>query len=596
MKKPKTKILIVIFALILAFSLTALCACGESLGIGGANGADGSTANTGGGTTGSVTVSVGSSMFTDADKSPSYDESTAVSIALDGNTVTSDSASVSISGGKATISQPGAYMVSGKGKNVTIIVDLPAESVEKVRLVFDGVNIVNDDFAAIYIKSADKTFVILKGENSLSVTGDFAQIDENKADGVIFAKDNVVIQGDGSLAVSGSKHGIVGKDDVKITGGKIDITAAAHGIEANDSVRVATANVTIRAGKDGVHVENLTDSTKGYFYMESGYLKIIAGYDGIDASGTVQVLGGTTDITTGDGSGKTLSSSDVSAKGLKATADMLIADGEITVNSADDSIHSNGTIAITGGTLNLFSGDDGVHADVSLVVSGGTITVAKSYEGLEARSIEISGGKISVTASDDGINASGDDDSMPGGRPGQNGFNASSNCYISISGGELYVNAGGDGVDSNGNVIVTGGTTIVEGPTSDGDGPLDYDGTATIGGGTFVAIGSRGMAMNFSSASQGSVLLYVGTQSAGTTVSLSDLEGNTPFSMTATKSYASVLISMPDMVKGGKYTLKAGSFTQTVTLSSLVYGSSSQTGGGVPGGGVPGGNPGGRTR
>ena len=30
---------------------------------------------------------------------------------------------------------------------------------------------------------------------------------------------------------------------------------------------------------------------------------------------------------------------------------MLIADGAITINSADDSVHSNDTIAISGGTI-----------------------------------------------------------------------------------------------------------------------------------------------------------------------------------------------------------------------------------------------------
>lgn len=75
-------------------------------------------------------------------------------------------------------------------------------------------------------------------------------------------------------------------------------------------------------------------------------------------------------------------------------------------------------------------------------------------------------------------------------------------------------------------------------------------------------------------------------------IALNDSDGNTLFTMTATKSYASVLISTPDMVKGGAYTLKAGTYSQTVTLSLLVYGSSSgMGGGGNPGGGRPGGRP-----
>ena len=65
---------------------------------------------------------------------------------------------------------------------------------------------------------------------------------------------------------------------------------------------------------------------------------------------------------------------------------------------------------------------------------------------------------------------------------------------LTINGGYLYVNAGGDGLDSNGSIERTGGTVIVNGPTNDGNGPLDYLGTFNISGGLLVAVGSSGMA------------------------------------------------------------------------------------------------------
>lgn len=325
--KRTSKLFAYIIVFVLAFSL--LCACSGSGAAGGGTGGgtNGIVADTGSDVSEVVTVPDSSGMFTDADKTPSYDAASAVAISIDGGAVTADSDTVSALGGKATITEPGTYIVSGSGSNVTIIVDVPSAITEKVRLVLSGASIVNDDFAAIYIKSADKTFIVLEGENSLAVTGSFAAIDYNKVDGVIFAKDNVVLQGEGSLTITSSKHGIVGKDDVKITGGTISVTAANHGIEANDSVRVASASLTIASGKNGIHVENTYDATKGYFYMESGSLKITSGYEGIDASGAVEITGGTTDITSGDGSGKTLSSSDVSTKGVKSSADILISGG-----------------------------------------------------------------------------------------------------------------------------------------------------------------------------------------------------------------------------------------------------------------------------
>lgn len=530
-------------------------------------------------------------MFSDADKNPHYDEENAVEIVLSTNGINCASGNVAIDNGFATISSGGSYVVSGSGTNQTIIVDAADE---KVRLVFSGATITNDTFAPVYVKNADKTFVILEGENQFVVTDDFEKIDDNKVDGVIFAKDDITVQGDGKLIINSSKHGIVGKDDVKISGGAtVEISSNNHGIQAKDSVRAENCDVKITSGKDGIHAENEDDESKGFVYIESGNFDFNAGYDGIDASASVNVVCGTFNIKSGGGSSQTLSDDDSSMKGIKSDGDMKISSGDITVDSRDDSIHSNSSIEISGGTFELSSGDDGVHADSSLIISGGNVTISKSYEGLEAQNLTVSGGNISIVASDDGINAAGGNDSSSiGGRPGQNGFNSNVTCFITISGGEIYVNAGGDGVDSNGNIVVKGGKTIVEGPTDNGNGPLDYDGTATITGGVFVAIGSSGMAMNFSSASQGSILLTVGNQNAGTDIVVTGNDGEI-FSMTASKPYASVLVSSPQLVKGGSYTVTAGGKNSTVKLSSLIYGSGMgggmSGGGGFPGGGFPGG-------
>lgn len=80
--------------------------------------------------------------------------------------------------------------------------------------------------------------------------------------------------------------------------------------------------------------------------------------------------------------------------------------------------------------------------------------------------------------------------------------------------------AGGDGIDSNGDLNVSGGEIYVSGPTSDGDSTLDYDGAATVTGGTIVAAGYSGMAQNFGSGStQGSTYtVTMGGQSTDVTL------------------------------------------------------------------------------
>ena len=82
-----------------------------------------------------------------------------------------------------------------------------------------------------------------------------------------------------------------------------------------------------------------------------------------------------------------------------------------------------------------------------------------------------------------------------GGGPG-GGDQADDSKEVVITGGTLSIDAEGDGLDSNGNVTMSGGIVIVNGPTQGGNGALDYNGTFEITGGTLVAAGTTDMAMN----------------------------------------------------------------------------------------------------
>ena len=160
-------------------------------------------------------------------------------------------------------------------------------------------------------------------------------------------------------------------------------------------------------------------------------------------------------------------------------------------------------------------------------------------------------------------------------------FSGNSDALLEISGGTVTVNAGGDGLDTNGSLNLSGGTVTVYGPTNDGNGSLDYGTDAAVTGGSLIALGSSGMAVNFRSATQGAILLNVGSQSAGTTVTLTDADGNVLLSCTAEKAFAAVNLTCPELAQGGTYTVTAGAFSQTITLDSLITGSG---GPGGPGG------------
>ena len=410
----------------------------------------------------SVTTVDESEMFSDRDFETDYDESKSVLIQLNGNSASCDSDVVKISGTTVTISEEGTYIVSGTLNDGMIVVN--AKDTDKPQIVLKDASITSKTSAALYILEADKVFVTLADgtSNTLANGGTFTAIDDNNIDGAVFSKQDLTFNGQGNLTVtSPSDHGIVCKDDLVFTGGTYTVNSASHGLDANDSIRITNASFTVAAGKDGIHAENGDDTSLGFVYMKDGTLNITAEGDGMSAGTYMQINGGTIDIVSGGGSENSSkqtsdswgnfmgggmgggrpgqprvqpqtytqsSSSDsddssTSIKGMKASADLLINGGTFTIDSADDSVHSNASVTINGGTFQIASGDDGFHADDTLTITSGTIDITESYEGLEALHIKLTGGNIKLVASDDGLNAAGGtDESGYGGNRGNDQF------------------------------------------------------------------------------------------------------------------------------------------------------------------------------
>lgn len=544
------------------------------------------------------------SMFTDRDKEVGYDENECTAIQLSDDGSSCDSQSVSIEGQIVTITEEGTYLLSGSLSDGSVVI-YTDENV-KVRLILNGVSINSSSSAAIYVKSADKVFITLAPdtENVLSNGGTYETVDDNNIDSAIFSKSDLTLNGSGSLKVTAKEgHGVVSKDDLVITGGTYNIEAASQGLSGKDSIRILDGDFTVTAGKDALHAENEDDKEKGFVYIAGGTFALASSGDGISASGDMTLLDGTYTITAGGGSengedhqeerpggsggpgepvgmlpsgerpqgepdqkpqaeseasDESEASETTSTKGIKANGSLVISGGTYTIYAADDGFHSNSDIAITGGTLTIASGDDGIHADGQVTVSDGTIVISESYEGIEgSEKVLIAGGRITLTSDDDGLNS----------------------AVVEISGGHTEIDVEGDGIDSNGTFTVSGGETYVSGPAGDGDGALDYETDAVITGGILIAAGSSGMTVNFGEKStQGSILLNTGSQKAGTDIVLTDASGTELLSWQSSKSYASVVISCPEIVQGESYTIKAGTSETTVTMDSLIYGAGKSMG------------------
>ena len=565
------------------------------------------------------------------DLEPRASTSDASYIELAGDSITSDAEDAMVDGSVVTITSAGTYRISGTLDDGQIIVDTQDE--ETVYLILDGVDITSSTSAPIYVRNAEKTVITLVDGSENTITdGDsyvLEDADSDEPNAAVFSKDDLTINGGGSLTVNAHyNNGIVSKDDLKITGGTIIVYAVNDGIKGRDSIAVLDGTITVNAGGDGLQSNNDEDAEKGYVSIEGGTLSITTGLDGIQAQTSLTISSGEITIVTGGGSVVSNSGSawggpgmegnsnqtTESVKGLKAGSSLTITDGVIQIDSLDDALHSNESITIDGGNLQLASGDDGIHADATLTINGGDLNISQSYEGLESVVITINDGTIHLTASDDGINASsGNSGAEAGAQPmwgqGPGGFESGDN-YLYINGGYIVVNANGDGIDANGPIEMTAGTVIVNGPTNDGNGPLDYLGAFNISGGYLVAVGSAGMAQAPSTTSSQYSVMYnfASAQAAGTMVHIETESGQDVLTFVPVKQYQSVLLSSPEFENGSTYvvysggsssgtvsdglysggTFTGGSRVASFTVSSVVASAGSSTGG-FPGG--PGGRP-----
>lgn len=310
-----------------------------------------------------------SGLFTDRDLRQSFDLGDAEAI------IVSD-------GQDVTIREEGIYVVSGSASDTTLIVEADDG---KVQLVLDGVSIANADYPCIYVKSADKVFITTTdSDNALTVSGEFVDDGEASTDGVIFSKDDIVLNGVGRLAVSSSDNGIVGKDDLKITGGTYVLDVEDCAIEANDSIAICDGTFTITAQSDGLHSD-------GYVYICGGDLGIRVGDDGIHAENICQIDDGNIVIEAAEGIEATwvqinggairITASDdgvnAAQKASDYTATFEMNDGYLTVSMGvgdTDAIDSNGNIYVNGGTIDITS-QNSFDYDGLAQYNGGTIIV-----------------------------------------------------------------------------------------------------------------------------------------------------------------------------------------------------------------------------
>ena len=592
-----------------------------------ANEASTTSANTSASTSAVDDLSLYDLEYTSRDLDGTYDATSAVTIALADNATSAKTAAgetaegVSISGNDLTITAAGTYVLSGTLTDGCVFVNISKE--EKCQLVLNGVTITNNDGPCIYVMSADKTFITLAegSENTLTDGANYVLDEDDEPTATIFSKDDLTINGTGSLSVTGNyRHAIRSKDDVVITGGTYVITAVENAISGKDCVKICEGTFDITCGEDAVKSTNDSEEGRGFVAIDGGNFTISAGDDAFHAETLFRITNGTVNVET-------------CYEGYEGIV-VRIDGGTTNITATDDALNAASGTSTEGadapgqpGNADTAGAAAGGNADTSGAAPTGEPAAGAAGSGAQGGSAQgeaPSAPSGSAGAGDPG--AAGDAAGAAGGAAGGAGdpgaagdaagaagaggmgadagagaTAADSNCKIIVTGGTTYVSAQGDGIDSNGSVEITGGVLVVEGPTSSDDGFFDYDGSATITGGTVLMVGSAGMAQNFSGGTQAFAMQSI-SGNAGQTVTLLNAQGTEVASFVATKSFQVVLASAAGTEEGETLVVKVDDIENELTASTAATNGSMGTmtpqangadgGQGGAGGGQPGGTQG----
>lgn len=508
---------------------------------------------------------------------------------------------VSVDDNKVTVNNTGGEVLIYELTGTTSNGFFKVYGAKKQAIVLNGAHISNPDGAALNNQNKKRTFIVVKGDNSLSdsESASYAAEGEEDLKAVLFSEAQLIFSGSGLLKVdalntqgksaiasddyirlmnsptikvnsgTGAGHGIKGKDYVQLTDGSLAVSTSAalkKGITSDDYVLVegGTHMVTVTGGvaydeEDAEYSGTAGIKADNYFAMTGGSLTIknsgdggkginAGSYDFDSENHTVSdsfISGGTLTVTT---TGR--ESNDVSAKGIKI--------GWVTKSGS--------------GERATVTGNAG-----KLIISGGKVTVnSTGGEGLEVKGdLTFEGGETHVSSnSDDAINCQGD---------------------LTVNNGFVYAfSSGNDAMDSNGNTVLNGGYVMAI--CTKGNPEVAIDANTEEGkklyinsGVTLVAYG--GLENGYSSSQN----IYSLNGTAGSWNALHDGKSFIA-AFKAPSNISTVIVSAPSLASGYKGVSVSGETKcEGVWAKSGISGGSSvnlsnYTGGnGGPGAGGPGG-------
>lgn len=374
---------------------------GGAAATGGAESASGDTtaAGTAAGTTAAAATTTAAAASSGAQAAGQ-----AIPIPSGATTVIFDSTGAKINGtgaefadGILKITQGGDYAVSGT-LNGHILIETDKE--KEVRLYLNGVEIVSDaPYAIASVKGKSLTVTLAEGtSNTLKVTGTENDVtipegteatEEQKADAAVYVKNDLILNGTGTLTVESAGKAFHAKDTLTADGGTYAISSADDAVNGKDTVTLnaGTFRVTITDTSEGKGI-----TSQGDVFLNGGEMTVEACSEGIEGL-TVAVNGGFWDITSEDDGinarekyeGDDEQEKERLSQQNNEKVKMVFNGGTVIVNSKGDGLDSNGSIEMNGGEVYVSGAADRGNAAVDMngeaLVNGG-IFLAAGMQGM----------------------------------------------------------------------------------------------------------------------------------------------------------------------------------------------------------------------
>ena len=513
---------------------------------------------------------------------------------------------VTVDGNRVTVNNTGGEFLIYELTGTTSNGFFKVYGAKKQAIVLNGVSITNPDGAALNNQNKKRTFLVVKGTNTLSDGASASYTKEGDEDqkAVLFSEAQLIFSGSGVLTVQAlnaqgksaiasddyirlmdsptikvnagksAGHGFKGKDYVQLSNGALVVSTAAamkKGISSDDYVLV----------EGGTHIVSVTGGV-AYDEEDGEY----SGSAGVKADNYFAMTGGSLTIrNTGDG-GKGISAGSYDFDEENHTlSDSYISGGSLVITTTGREVNDVSAKGIKIGWVTKEGSGD--RAKVTgyagkLTISGGTVTVnSTGGEGLEVKGdLTFDGGETHVTSTgDDAINCQGE---------------------LTVNKGFVYAfSSANDAMDANGNLILNGGYVMAI--CTKGSPEVALDANTEEGkklyinnGATLVAYGGL---ENGYSASQN---VYSMSGTAGAWNALSDGKSFIA-AFKAPSNISSVIVTAPSLSSGYKGVSVSGDgkcngiwATEGISGGTSVTLSNYTGGNGFPGGGPGGGWPGGR--